>query len=144
MTTNLKKKLFSNFVFILKMGSCSSTDSNINEKTNVLTIHDIISVRDSWRSVVHLGLVEFGTEFMVRLLIRYPNLSHLWTFAEGLDSEEKLRENTRLIIHGEKLFIGIESIIYTLDDMDTCTKLLIKLGYTHYKRGVREEHFQVY
>ncbi|CAF1136464.1 unnamed protein product [Brachionus calyciflorus] len=127
------------------MGSCSSSDLSFkNEKNNSLNTNDIILVRDSWRKIVHTGLCEYGTEFMINLLLKNPNLKSMWSFPDDLDSESKMRDCDGLRNHGEKLFTAIEAIIYTLDDMYTCVQILIGIGRSHYNKGVREEHFKVF
>lgn len=128
------------------MGSCSSAHNkeDFDEKSLILLPTEIELVRKSWKLVVETGLTKYGTTMMVRVFIEHKELKPLWRFSKGLDSEEQMNGSQALKVHGEKLFNAFDMAIHSLDDFNTLVPILIQLGYTHYKFGVREEHFGVF
>ncbi|RNA03246.1 non-symbiotic hemoglobin 2 [Brachionus plicatilis] len=126
------------------MGSCSSTDLiDKHDQNSLLSTSDIILLRNSWREIVHQGQEKFAVEFMVRLFTIYPNFKHLWWFLKDVNTEENLRNNSQVLVHGQKMFDAIDKSIYSLEDINSCCFALINLGRIHFKIGVREEHFKL-
>jgi hemoglobin-like flavoprotein len=54
-----------------------------------------------------------------------------------------MNSSAMLKAHGEKLFNAIDMAVNSLDDLNTLVPILIQLGYSHCRWGVKEEHFQV-
>lgn len=126
------------------MGSCSSSDIIVpNDKNTLLTTNEVISLRNSWREIVHQGEDTFAVNFMLQLFKNYPNLKHFWWFLQEIETEDDLKKNPNAVSHGQKLFDAIDKVIYSLEDLNTCCNILIDLGELHFKKGITEEHFQV-
>jgi len=51
--------------------------------------------------------------------------------------------NQLLKAHGEKLFNAVDMVVNTLEDFTSLVPILIQLGFSHYRWGVRDEHFPV-
>lgn len=109
----------------------------------MLNQQDIDIIRNSWKPVVQAGLSKYGTNMMMRIFIEHKELKPLWRFSKGLDTAEQMNGNQMLKAHGEKLFNAIDMAVNSLDDLTTLVPILIQLGYSHYKWGVRDEHFPV-
>jgi hypothetical protein len=70
-------------------------------------------------------------------------MKHLWSFSDGLDTADQMRSSDILKTHGIKLFNAIDLAIKNLDNLNTLIPVLIQLGFAHYMKGVREQHFPV-
>jgi hemoglobin-like flavoprotein len=80
---------------------------------------------------------------MFRIFIEHEELKQLWSFSKGLDTTDQMRSSSFLKTHGIKLFNAIDLAIKNLDNLNVLIPVLIQLGFSHYMKGVREEHFPV-
>ena len=80
---------------------------------------------------------------LLRIFLEHKALKPLWKFARNLETEEEMNSSAMLKAHGEKLFNAIDMAVNSLDDLNTLVPILIQLGYSHCRWGVKEEHFQV-
>ena len=60
-----------------------------------------------------------------------------------MDTTEQMHGNQLLKAHGEKLFTAVEMVVNSLEDFSTLVPILIQLGFSHHRWGVRDEHFPV-
>ena len=51
--------------------------------------------------------------------------------------------NQLLKAHGEKLFNAVDMVVNSLDDLGSLIPILVQLGFSHHRWGVRNEHFPV-
>lgn len=129
------------------MGSCTSAPSNTKtDESSVLTPltkADVDLINSSWKIVAKEGFVKYGTNMMCRIFLEHKHLKPLWRFSYGLETMDQMQANQMLKAHGEKLFSTIDVAISMLDDLNSLIPVLIQLGYSHHKYGVKEEHFPV-
>ena len=128
------------------MGQCSSStkeDSTIETKNQSLTHIEITLIKNSWKLIVKQGLQQNGVNMMIRIFLEHKELKPLWHFSKNLETAEQMNSSQLLKSHGEKLFNAIDMVVNNLDEWTTLTLILIQLGFSHFKWGVREQHFPV-
>jgi len=77
-----------------------------------------------------------------RLFTAHPRYQ---SFFKGIDKIplDELINNKRLKAHGLTFMVSVGSLVSNLDDLDTLTELLLKIGQNHGRRKLKREDFQV-
>jgi hypothetical protein len=77
------------------------------------------------------------------VFLEHKEMKPLWSFSKGLDTTSQMESSSLLKAHGIKLFNAIDLAIKNLDNLNILIPVLIQLGFSHYMKGVREQHFPV-
>lgn len=73
-------------------------------------------------------------------------MKNLWIFANNLETEEEMLNNSQLAYHASKVTDTINQLIGSFTSstsMDNFTHFLIKLGAKHFYYGLSRKHFSV-
>ncbi|XP_039754293.1 cytoglobin-like [Pararge aegeria] len=104
-----------------------------------LTKRDIYAVQKSW-APVHANNLAVGTELLKRYFRAYPEAKQYFRMLRNL-SEEDYDSNIQFKAHVISLMTSLNLAISTLNQPELVATLMQKLGESHGKRKIQEQHF---
>lgn len=112
-----------------------------DEKHSVsgLSKRDIHHVQRSW-AVAYADSVGTGTELLKRFFRTYPETKNFFRMIKNLP-EDKYLENAQFKAHVINLMTSLNLAISNLHQPDIVIAMMQKLGESHNRRKIKEQHF---
>ncbi|XP_050346394.1 cytoglobin-1-like isoform X2 [Nymphalis io] len=111
---------------------------NVN-KTSGLTRRDVHAVQKSW-AVANANPVATGTELLKRLFRAYPETKEFFKMIRNLP-EDQYSQNHQFKAHVINLMSSISLAVENLNQPEVVAAMMNKLGESHGKRKIQEQHF---
>ncbi|KPJ02683.1 PREDICTED: globin-like [Papilio xuthus] len=114
-------------------------DPDIVNPISGLTRREIYAVQRSW-ALVHKDSTANGIELLKRLFRAYPETKEFFKMVRKLPEEEYER-NFQFKAHVINLMSSLDQAVKTLDQPEIVIEMMLKIGDSHRKRKLQEQHF---
>ncbi|CAG9584508.1 unnamed protein product [Danaus chrysippus] len=114
-------------------------DPDVVDAYSGLSNRDTYIVQKTW-ALVYCNAAENGIELFKRLFHANPETKYFFVTFRNL-SDEELDKSHQFRAHVINLMSSLNLAITNLHQPEVSAALMNKLGVSHGKRGIREEHF---